>query len=336
MKRVLILFLILGLLSGCCTASAETASEDVWFTVSVLPREGDRSITLRLVTDYTELQAGAFVNGENLTGTVSISEHSMTISLLRPLKEGETVIIAAEGKNGDQALTLKEREITVSPRFQPKLTALRQRVDQMWDIWSGSWLQTLARGSVYFPTIWKELPFVTWADEAPEIQVQEADNRVYVYLREALDAGWRICLGYDMPVVYTDCVWDEDSGAYVAGGEYDSVWLISDMENERIGISIRYRKEDGFLPSYPVLEWSVEDNETGMAGFGCYGWGTTRSFTGGMYIAVYQSSLAYSAEYDAEGALLNYTDLLTDCVYSNTDELISGTEPEGFVNPVIH
>ena len=332
MKRVLFWMMVMLF----CACGAIAAEEDsVRFSLSELPREGDRQIRLKLSDGFTGLQAGAFADNENLTDAVTEENGEMVLRLLRTLKAGETIRIAVEGEGTDQQKTIQETEITVGERFGSKLQSLRERVDRMWGTLNGSWMKTLKDGKILIPNSWKQLAFATWPDEAPDILVQEDGQQVTVFLRDEDASGWRVCLGNEIPVVYTECVFDPETGGYTAEGDFESVWLISDAGEERIGISMEYRKDENFLPPYPVLEWEKE-TETEVIGFSCYGWGNTRSFSGAMYVVNYMNTSVMAAEYAADGRLVNYTDLLTDCVYDADDRLISGTEPEGYQNPVIH
>ena len=145
-----------------------------------------------------------------------------------------------------------------------------------------------------------------------------------------------ISLGNGIPIEFTDCVPDETESAWVGQGAFDSVHLISDAAPDKPGIDIEYAKSNDFRASFPVLEWqnAVEDTIVGM---NCYGWGTARSFDGGMYaVANGDGSSACYAEYSSDGVLISYMDLVTECTYNAQDQLIYGTEPEGYVNPVVH
>ena len=42
------------------------------------------------------------------------------------------------------------------------------------------------------------------------------------------------------------------------------------------------------------------------------------------------------AEYNADGAIISYMDMLTERAYSPEDPLLSGAEPAGYVNPAVH
>ena len=211
--------------------------------------------------------------------------------------------------------------------------ALRERVDGMWEIWSGSWSRTFLDGEVYLPYQWKQIPFVTWADEAPTLRVEE-EGEVRISFSEPIGGDWRVCLGEGMPIEYRDCAYDPESGCWTGGGSFDGVYLISDMTETRIGISVAYQRTDEFRPSCPVLSW-IREEEGAVLGMCCYGWGTTRGFQGGMY-AVATDEAAFYGEYDGEGALCAWYDAMTGCRYDAKDRLEEGEEPEGYVSPVVH
>ena len=212
--------------------------------------------------------------------------------------------------------------------------ALRERVDDMWDTWSGIWSRTFLDGEVLIPTQWRDLPFVTWADEAPTLKVKEENGRAEITFSETLGEAWRVSLGKGIPVEYTACEYDVAGGCWAGEGAFDAVYLISDMEADRIGISVAYQRTDDFRPSCPVLEWSREEEDNVLA-FSCIGWGTTRGFQGGMY-AVATDQEAYYAEYDANGVLTAWYDGMTGCQYDAYDVLVEGEEPEGYEIPVVH
>ena len=215
-----------------------------------------------------------------------------------------------------------------------KAAALRERVDGMWAIWAGEWSRNFLDGEVLLPSQWKMLPFVTWADEAPTLKVLEENGQTEIRCGEKLGEDWRVCLGKDIPVVYQECTYDTKRGCWRGTGDFDAVYLLSDMTERRIGISIAYQRVDDFRPSHPVLEWSREE-ENDVLAFNCYGWGTTRSFQGGMY-AIVSNQMVYYAEYDNEGRLTAWYDGLTGCQYDWYDQLVEGEEPADYVSPVVH
>ena len=110
-------------------------------------------------------------------------------------------------------------------------------------------------------------------------------------------------------------------------------WILDGMLGEGASGVVyqahRYARADGFLAGYPILSYAEESG----AAFNCYGWGTARNFVGGMF-AVVRGELIFYAEYDAEGVLSQYYNAATDCAYGRNGDLLSGAEPEGYVNPV--
>ena len=337
MKKMIFCILTMLLVLACfLPVYAEATGEPsyiIWWMPESLPTEGDTQISLILQTDATNLQAGVFAEDENLAASVTVGNRRLTISLTRALKEGETVLIVAEGTD-DESLPRQQGIYSVYSPFSGHLAALRLQVDQMWESWTKIRKENLEQGIFIVPHIYREVSFLTWPDEAPEIRVTENGNHAAIYVEDQDLDGWRICLGQGIPVVYTDCVWDEGLKAYTAEGPFDSVYLISDMGEERIGITICYERENGFLADYPQIEW-VKEEEGGPIGFACYGWGTPRRFDGGMYIIINPEHIIV-AEYSGTGALASYTDQMTECTYTNEDMLLYGEEPEGYVNPVIH
>lgn len=326
---VLIIMMIYCLLPVGGSVS-ESSREVGWWTLERVPREGEQQVVLRLNAEAGRVQAGVFSKKESLTASVALAESHLTILLVRPLKAGEEITVVVEGPDGLQEQT----SACVSSLFSSRLTNLRSRVDQMWESWEQIRREYLDKGLFPLPHLWNDIPFLTWADEAPELVVMEDGDHVRIYMNEEETDGWEISLGYGIPMSYTLCVWDESIGAYTSDGPFDSVCLTSAMDSSRLAITIQYDRENDFLPSYPVVEWGQE-TESDQIGLSVYGWGTTRSFQGGMYFLVC-SGYTLAAEYNAEGVLVNYSDLMTNCTYSSEDTIISGREPEGYINPVVH
>ena len=135
-------------------------------------------------------------------------------------------------------------------------------------------------------------------------------------------------------VTYQACEPNGSGDGWTGQGDFDAVYLISDMAEDRIGISIAYQRTDDFRPSCPVLEWNREEEEN-VLGFSCYGWGTTRSFHGGMY-GIGTDDRVFYAEYGPEGALIAWYDGITGCQYDVDDRLTDGEEPEGYIISVVH
>ena len=210
--------------------------------------------------------------------------------------------------------------------------ALRQRVDAMWEIWEGEWGRTFLDGEVYLPTLWNKLPFVTWADEAPTLKLREEGEHAEITFSEFIGEEWRVCLGREIDEIVQECTYHPESGSWQGEAAFDCIYLISDPTEDRLGIFIAYHRTDDFRPSCPRVEW---ENAEETIGFNCYGWGTTRSFQGGMY-GIVSEEMAFYAEYDAEGVLTAWYDGITGCQYDVHDQLVDGEEPEGYVSPVVH
>ena len=215
---------------------------------------------------------------------------------------------------------------------ESRSAALRERVDGMWEIWAGTWSRTFLDGEVYLPYLWKELPFVTWADEAPTLKVHEEDGRVEITFSESIGEEWRVCLGREIDEIVQECTYNPQRGCWQGESAFDCVYLISDKTENRLGLFIAYHRMDDFRPSGPRVEWEDADE---TIGFNCYSWGTTRSFQGGMY-GIVSEDMAFYAEYDAEGILTAWYDGMTGCQYDMYDQLVEGEEPEDYVSPVVH
>ena len=181
---------------------------------------------------------------------------------------------------------------------------------------------------------WSDLPFITWAGLAPELEVVQGDQGTVIRLYEALPEGWVIRTGSGLPIVYTDCIWDDAAGGWIPQAPFDLVCLSRDPGTDRLSVSISYEAANQYLASSPIVEWGSAD-ESHPFGFNCYAWGTILSFDGGMYAYVNDPWYIY-AEYDSQGNLAYWMDAMTDCLYDAEDQLISGEEPEGYVIPVVH
>ncbi len=301
-------------------------------TLANLPTAGDREIRLEIREGFSAKEANVFSDGEAIAKGADLNGRVLTLSLTRKLKAGETLTVLAE-VTPEQAEPCR-LEVTVASIFSSKLATLCTRADEAWGIWADQWYGLFAEGKVYLPVLWKEIPFALWPDEAPEIAVKEADGKTWIYLQNEDMTGWRICLGNGIPIEYTECAYDASADAWTGEGAYEAVCLIRDATENAPGITIEYRKENGFLPSCPVLEWQGEIDGKAV-GMNCYGWGTGRSFDGGMYAIGTEDSVFY-AEYDMQGVMTEYQNALTECAYDRADQLITGEEPEGYVNPVFH
>ena len=326
------LLLLVCLLCGA-PVRAETAGEP-WLTLAAPVREGDRLLQLQLSQPVMNLRLNVFSQQESLADTAEHIDDTLTITLQRALRAEEILLIVAEGSDAQGQEVSCRLEASVESLFQRKLDSLRSRVDNMWPLWQDLLRNQADTGTVYLPRLWKDVPFHTWPDEAPELIVAGEENRTLLRFSESVPADWRVCTGADLPIVYTDCEWDEAAGAWVAQAAFESVFLISDMTEERVGISIEYPAANQYLASYPVLDWEGTCGDQ-VAGFNCYGWGNARSFEGGMTCQVLGESQWY-AEYTANGLLSAYYALHLDCQYDAEDRLVAGTPPEGYVPPVIH
>ncbi len=329
-KKTICWLAILVLITVLGGAFAET--EENVLSLAATPAAGDREILLILRDGSTTKEANVFSGEEAILEKADLNGQTITLFLTRELRAGEelTILMDIEAENAEPL----RMDIQVESLFKSKLATLCGRADEAWQIWAEQWAALFTEGKVYMPALWKEIPFALWADEAPEILVKESEEKVKVYLQNEDLTGWRVCLAAGIPTEYTECGYDEATDAWIGEGAYDAVCLIRDMNENAPGITIEYRKENGFLPSYPVMEWQGEKNGKIVA-MNCYGWGTTRSFDGGMYAIGSEDSVFY-AEYDAEGAMMDYQDAITECAYNSRDQLISGEEPEGYVNPVFH
>ena len=214
-----------------------------------------------------------------------------------------------------------------------KLEQLNALVDEMWLVWNGSWKEANEKG-ILIPLQWSGLPFITWAGLAPDLEVAQDGSSTVIRISETLPEGWSIRTGKDIPIVYTDCLWNDAAGGWIPQAPFDLVCLSRDQTTDRIGISISYEAANQYLASSPVVEW-ISEEEGRIVGFNCYAWGTALSFDGGMYAYVNDPWYIY-AEYDSQGKLKSWMDAMTECFYDAEDHLISGEEPEGYVIPVIH
>ncbi len=318
----------------CGISAAAETEETCWLTFDRPVLAGDATLTLRLDGTLSDVKVNVFLQEKELAEEAVQSGNLLELSLKQPLCEGDELTILAAGTVGDGKKAEARLTAVVPSLFLSPLENLRARADAMWDIWQESWATPAEQGKVYLPKLWKDLPFITWADEAPKIIVRQNKEGIRVFLEDPLPEGWILRAGAGIPIVYTDCEWDEASRSWTAKGSFDSVHLISEMTENRLGLSVSYWEADEFLPSFPVVEW-VQESESGPSGFNCYGLGNVRYHQGGIYSFVDPEHI-FVAEYDAEGGMISYTDMQTDCSYSVEDQLLSGEEPAGYANPVIH
>ncbi len=284
--------------------------------------EGADRICLRFDDTPPGLRVNAFAGGEQIGASAEIGGDGLVIiRLKRSPSEGEEILVAADVL-ADGAVTREGSAVfTAAGRFRSHLLRLRDRVDGFWPVWQDTWLPAYLDGSLYLRLRFELLPFVTFPDEAPEIAVEEKDGTARVYLSEPLPEDWQVSFASGLPVTLTDAVRDGDAWTGPAG--FDSVYLVSPQAEERMSITVVYQRSDAFLPSYPIVEWE-KDAQDPLA-FNCYGFGTARSFAGGMY-AIVGGGEAWYAEYGLDGSLTDYMDLNSECVYDREQHLVSGDE----------
>ena len=275
------------------------------------------------------LRINAFSDGKQLGVSASAMENGQVLlSLSRPLRAEEEILLVLDVQGSRKA----SGRFPVEARFGRKLQKLRARIDALWPVWQGGWEKAYLEGTVNLNVNFDFLPFASYPDEAPEMMVEEKDGKAWIYLSEPLDENWRVCLASGIPAVFSPCEWDAAAGGYTGPADFDSVYLISDGAAERMSVTIVYERANQFLASYPIVEWVQPDADDPVA-FNCYGFGTARSFTGAMYAIVGPQGEWY-AEFDAQHFLSTYTNLRTECVYDANGALLSGEEPEGYVDPV--
>ncbi len=319
--------------SLCFSACADTADPEGLFSLVSPVTEKDLEIRLQLTASLSDLKANVFAGEEAIASSAQSEGDLLVISLLRPAVAGEALRILLNGTDENGAAQQTELTVTVSPLFGTKLSQLTARAAEMASAWHDVWAPKLADGKVPLPHFGKELPFLTWPDEAPELAVQEEAGTLWFSLSEPVSGEWVLCTGKDMPIVYTDCLYDAERDAWQAAGDFDSVWLMLPETPEHCSIAIQYSPEQEYLAQYPVVEWTDAATDTA---FNCYGWGTARAFEGGMFAMMLGEGLMFFAEYDRDHMLTGYTDAIHDLAWNAEDELISGELPEGFQNPVVH
>ena len=330
--RMLSLLLLFLLVHAVSPIIAESISED--FSVEPL-YAGSRIIELVLQNGSgSRFLANAFSGGESIAASAErIAENRIVLTLTRPLQAGEEVRLLLQLMEDDRAVWEESSSCEVTDRFSSRLPRLRTRLDQLWPTWKGTWLRLFQEGQVALCAHFDSIPFVAFPDEAPEIMVEESETSARIYLSEPLPEAWHISLASGIPVELTPCEWDDRLGAFTGPAGFDSVYLVSDQESERMSITLVYERAHQFRPSWPIVEWIEPDAENPLA-FNCYGFGDPRSFTGGMY-AIVGPDAAWYAEYDANHALSNYMNLFTECMYAPDGNLLSGEEPEDYVCPVM-
>ena len=319
-----------------CVIALSVAEEDALSFREAEPiRAGMEKIAFLFLQDAPEgLRMNVFAGEESIVSAVEIvGPDTVEVTLTRPLKEGESVRVFADVLADGESQRASEKVLTAESLFGPKLPRLRARADAMWPVWQEQWLPAYLEGEVWLRANFRNLPFATFPDEAPEIAVEENDGAARIRFSEPLPEGWSVSTAIGMPVELTPCQREEETGAFTASAGFDSVYLVSEQAAERIGITIVYQRADGFLASYPIVEWIQPDAEDPLA-FNCYGFGTVRGFGGGMY-AVMGNGAAWYADYDNSAALVSYMDLMTERTWDAGQQLVGGEAPEGFVPPVV-
>ncbi len=324
---------LLMILTLCLSASAEAPGDEAFFSPVSPVTEKDTEIRLQLTAALTDLKANVFAGEEPVAASAEADGDLLIITLLRPAAADETLLIVLEGTAEGGEARRAELSVTVAPLFGARLPKLAARAGEMAALWHESWAPKLAEGKVPLPCYAKALPFLTWPDEAPELIVREENGTSWFYLSEPLAEEWSLCTGKDIPIVYTEAAYDAERGAWHADTGFDAVWLRLPETPEHCSVAIQYSPEQGWLPQYPVVEWTDENSNTA---FNCYGWGTARAFEGGMFAMMFGDDLMFFAEYDRDYALTGYTDAIHDAAWNARDELISGELPEGMENPVVH
>lgn len=304
------------------------------FSLSHPLKAEEQTVNIDLSLPLSDLQVNVLAGEKILASTAQHEGSRVVINLTRSLAEGEHILVVLEGTSDDGDRRRGRLEATVAPVRASKLQRIRSRMDDAWSQWETILDWTVKNEKVCLPFLWKDIPFITWADEAPEISVHEEAGSASIYLYDEDLTGWTVMTGEGIPIQYHDCLWDRNTGAYLCSDPFDAVYLISDASDTRFSITIAYERSSDFLPSYPVIEWSQERKGT-ACGFSCYGWGTTRTFSGGMYNIVAGNLMIYG-EYGSDGSLVSWNDLLNDTLYDADGKLLSGEEPEGYICPVVH
>ena len=329
--RTAALLCALTLLALSCAACAE--EPPLSLTLAQAPLAGNQVLRLKLAEELPEgLQINAFAGDEQIAASAELLEDGvLQLTLGRPLKDGETILVVA-GLMRDGVLCRETRlSFPVESRFGALLPRLRARADAMWTVWQ-DWLKVYREeGTVYLRLRFRDLPFVTYPDEAPEIAVEEEDGTARVRLAEALPEGWELSFAKGIPVELTNAEWDEAAQAYTGPAGFDSVYLVSPQTAERLSVTVVYERKELFRANYPIVEWIEQDAEEPFA-FNCYGFGTARSFTGGMF-AIVGNGAAWYADYDIQGVLNTVTDMINELAFDNTGKPIQGDVPEDYVPP---
>ncbi len=329
-RGILWVICLLLIWCGSCAGAETVLPEAMDITPSKAPEAGDTVIGLRWPWDTETIQVNVFSGGTSIMDSATLEDGTLTLRLLRALEDGEVLqVVTAADDGAEQTLTL-----TVLPGVNKALAALETRLAEMGAVWQDNFLPVLLKGAFYIPCVWTDLPFTLYPDEAPALSVEEADNQVRITLEGRLPATWRVCLAQGIPVEKWDCTWSDAAQCWIGEGPFEAVCLIREDNGDGFMLDLSYLKDTGYMAEYPVLEYARKD-ETSEVVFNCYGWGTVRNYLGSMY-AVGLNDMFWYAEYGLEHQLVSYFDLTNGLTYDAKDQLIEGTEPEGYVHPVIH
>ena len=329
-RRALIGGLVLMmLLSGISWAAAEILGGAI--TLMRTPQGGDEMILLQMDAEETEKMQSAVMSGkEDVLSSAVLDEDLLILWLSRPLKSGEDIHVTVSVNERFQ----KTLELTVKSALNPKLERMEEKIRGIVENWKKQVFSELQDDIVYLPTTWKAIPIALYPDEAPEICVNESDEDTEITLSGRLPEGWKVCLAKGLPVELKECTWDEQKECWTGSGEFESVYITREGIEDHVSIEIVYSKDMEYLPQYPVLLYKAE-NGSEVEALVCYGWGTAREYNGGMYTVVGNGKVYY-AEYNPDHTLRCYYDQVNGTEYDARDHLTAGTEPENYVNPVVH
>lgn len=328
--RLWIVILVLLVLACGITGSVAESGGEV-LKLMRIPQEGDQMILFRMDRGTPgEMQAAVLSGASSLMTSAVLNEDLLILRLSRPLTAEERLEITLEVDKGP----VQTHEVIVESQRNRKLEALEAKIPWMVETWDQQFASALREGTVYLPKLWIELPFVMYPDEAPEIHVTENGQETDISLPGGLPEGWHVCLAEGIPVETRECTWNELKRCWTGSGTFESVSIIRTGRKDNVTITINYSRDNDYLAEYPVLEYTRE-NGADVEAFNCYGWGTAREYLGSMY-AVIGNEMQYYAEYNQDHSLRCYYDLTNGTEYDAEDNLTSGTEPEGFINPVVH
>ena len=315
-----------ALLVLLCLAFPALGEDTLTITLAEPLLDGADVLCLRIGNMPPEgLRVNAFCDGQSIGESAEIGDDGLVrLHLARRAAEGEEVCVAADVMTDGAAAARGEAVFTVLSRFASHLARLRARADGFWSVWNDVWLPAFRDGKVYLRIRSEAIPFITYPDEAPEIAVEEEDGKARLYVSETVPEDWQVFFASGLPAEMTDTVRDESGRVFTGEAGFDSVYLVSPQDAERVGVTIVYQRADGFRASCPIVEWVAPDAEDPYA-FNCYSFGTARNLSGTMY-AIVGDGAAWYADYDIRGTLVSCTDLYTECVYDINGNLVSGGE----------